>query len=181
MRAVIVTGPGGSDKLAVESIPVPQPGPGEVLIKVAYAGVNGPDIMQRQGKYPPPAGACERLGLEVSGSIVALGSSAQFATESASPFAPNNLAVADKVCALTNGGGYAEYCVVPAAQCLRVPTGMPLKLAAAVPESYFTVWHNVFQRGGLRSNEKFLVHGGASGIGMLMQWCRERVPVMLSA
>jgi putative PIG3 family NAD(P)H quinone oxidoreductase len=133
--------------------PVPTPGPGEVLIRVAAAGVNRPDVAQREGKYPPPPGASPILGLEVAGTIAAVG-------RDAGPWHEG-----DAVCALLAGGGYAEYAVAPAAQCLPVPKGLSLVEAAGLPETYFTVWTNVFQRGRLQAGESFLVHGGTSGIG----------------
>jgi putative PIG3 family NAD(P)H quinone oxidoreductase len=137
----------------------PRPGPGEVLIKVHTAGVNRPDVLQRQGGYPPPPGASPVLGLEVAGTIAAIGDGVATG-EGAAPWR-----VGDEVCALVAGGGYAEYCVAPAAQCLPVPKGMTLADAAALPETFFTVWTNVFQRGRLGRGETFLVHGGTSGIG----------------
>ncbi|OJX08940.1 MAG: NAD(P)H-quinone oxidoreductase [Burkholderiales bacterium 70-64] len=133
---------------------VPRPGPGEVLIAVAFAGVNRPDVAQRQGRYPPPPGASPVLGLEVSGRVVALGEGV------------GGLRVGDAVCALANGGGYAEYAAVPAGQVLPVPQGLSLLQAAALPENFFTVWTNVFERGRLAAGESFLVHGGSSGIGL---------------
>ena len=133
--------------------PVPQPKAGEVLIRVYAAGVNRPDVAQRQGTYPPPAGASPILGLEVAGEIVALGDGV------------SDLSVGDKVAALVNGGGYAEYCVAPAGQVLPWPKGYDAVRAAAVPETFFTVWANVFDMAGLKQGEKFLVHGGTSGIG----------------
>jgi len=133
---------------------VPRPGPGEVLIAVAFAGVNRPDVAQRQGRYPPPPRAPPVLGLEVSGRVVALGEGV------------GGLRVGDAVCALANGGGYAEYAAVPAGQVLPVPQGLSLLQAAALPENFFTVWTNVFERGRLAAGESFLVHGGSSGIGL---------------
>ncbi|MFF7710133.1 zinc-binding dehydrogenase [Pseudomonas sp. NPDC007930] len=132
----------------------PTPGPGDVLIRVAYAGVNRPDVLQRSGSYPPPPGASPLLGLEVAGEVVALGAGA-------GPWQ-----VGDTVCALTPGGGYAEYCVAPAEHCLPVPPGLSLLEAAALPENYFTVWTNLFERGHLQAAETLLVHGGSSGIGL---------------
>lgn len=140
--------------LSMGSRPLPLPGPGEVLIKVSAAGVNRPDIIQRQGLYPPPPGASDILGLEVAGTIAAMDAAA----------APG-LAIGQPVCALLTGGGYAEYCVAAAALCLPLPRGFDFVRAAALPETVFTVWHNVFQRGRLRAGESFLVHGGSSGIG----------------
>jgi len=153
MTAVTISAPGGPDVLQTVSLPLPSPSNNEVLIKVAAAGVNRPDCLQRQGLYPPPAGASEIPGLEVSGEIIAAGSNcARFKS-------------GDQVCALLTGGGYAEYCVAPEVQCLPIPKGISLTDAASLPETYFTVWSNVFQRGQLRSGENLLVHGGASGIG----------------
>jgi putative PIG3 family NAD(P)H quinone oxidoreductase len=153
MRAVEITAPGGPEVLQVSEQPVPQPGAGEVLIKVAFAGVNRPDALQRAGLYAPPPTASPLPGLEASGEIVAVG--------------PNvtDWSVGDQVCALLPGGGYAEYVLTPAAHCLPVPTGMGLREAACLPETFFTVWSNVFDRGGLQAGERFLVHGGSSGIG----------------
>jgi putative PIG3 family NAD(P)H quinone oxidoreductase len=133
--------------------PVPAPGPGEVLIRVAAAGVNRPDCLQRRGLYPPPPGVSDLPGLEVAGVVAARGTDVD---------APN---IGDRVCALLAGGGYAGYCVAPAVQCLAVPRGLSMTEAAAIPETFFTVWTNVFERGRLQSGETLLVHGGASGIG----------------
>jgi NADPH:quinone reductase len=134
--------------------PVPAPAPGEVLVRVAYAGVNRPDVLQRSGKYPPPPGASPLIGLEVSGEVVALGQGA------------TRWRIGDRLCALVNGGGYAEYVTVPEGQALPVPAGLSMLQAAAIPENYFTVWTNVFERGRLAAGETFLVHGGSSGIGL---------------
>ena len=153
MTVIEVPEPGGPEAMRPGARPVPKPAAGEVLIKVAYAGVNRPDIVQRAGHYPPPPGATDLLGLEVSGTIAALGDGVDRWSEG------------DRVCALTPGGGYAEYCVTPAAHCLPVPAGFDMVAAAALPETCFTVWHNVFQRGRLKAGETFLVHGGSSGIG----------------
>lgn len=153
MRFVTTHGPGGPEVLAIDHGPAPRPGPGEVLIRVAAAGVNRPDVLQREGRYPPPPGASAVLGLEVAGTIAELGPDV------------THWAVGDPVCALLAGGGYAEYAIAPAAQCLPVPEGLTLIEAAAVPETFFTVWANVFQRGRLQAGETFLVHGGTSGIG----------------
>ena len=153
MQVVEVSAPGGPEVLRTATRPLPQPKAGEVLIKVAAAGVNGPDLMQRKGLYPPPAGAPDLLGLEVSGAIAALGDQVQ------------RWSVGDKVSALTNGGGYAEYCTVDARHCLPVPKGVDLRDAASLPETFFTVWSNVFMGAGLTAGETFLVHGGAGGIG----------------
>jgi NADPH:quinone reductase len=133
--------------------PVPEPGDGEVLVKVAYAGVNRPDVQQRMGGYPPPPGAPDIPGLEMAGTVVKLGAGV------------SSWKVGDKLCALVSGGGYGEYCTAPAPQCLPVPGDFSMEEAAAVPETYYTVWTNVFQRGRLQSGETLLVHGGSSGIG----------------
>ena len=151
MRAIEISRPGGPDVLTPVERPMPQPGPGEVLIKVAAAGINRPDVFQRAGSYPPPPGASDLPGLEVAGEIIAGDT--------------GDLAVGDKVCALVAGGGYAEYCVAPAGQCLPLPAGLSMVEAAALPETCFTVWTNVFDRGALAEGESLLVHGGASGIG----------------
>ena len=153
MIAISIAKPGGPDVLQPIEMPVPRPGPREVLIRVAAAGVNRPDLMQREGKYPPPPGASDIPGLEVSGTITACGADAQRWREG------------DQVCALVSGGGYAEYCVAPDVQCLPIPSTIDRVSAAAIPETFFTVWTNVFDRGRLRARESFLVHGGASGIG----------------
>ncbi|MEQ1494381.1 MAG: NAD(P)H-quinone oxidoreductase [Novosphingobium sp.] len=155
MQAAGFDAPGGPDVLRLETLPLPSLAPGEVLIKVAFAGVNRPDVIQRMGFYPPPPGASPLLGLEVSGKVVGLGEGVE----------PEMLG--RQVCALTPGGGYAEYCRVPAAHCLPVPAGLPLDQAAALPETLFTVWHNVFERGYARDGETILVHGGTSGIGSM--------------
>jgi putative PIG3 family NAD(P)H quinone oxidoreductase len=153
MRYVGLAAPGGPEALTLATGPVPRPAAGEVLIRVAAAGVNRPDILQRTGNYPPPPGASPLLGLEVSGTIAALGPGVTEWREG------------DPVCALVAGGGYAEYCVAPAPQCLPVPRGLSLISAAGLPETFFTVWSNVFDRGRLAAGESFLVHGGSSGIG----------------
>lgn len=150
MKAIEIAGPGGPEVLRLIERPTPQPQAGEVLVRVEAAGVNRPDIMQRQGKYPPPPGASDIPGLEIAGTIVSGG---------------NRWSEGDTVCALVAGGGYAEFCAVPAQQCLPIPTGMTLIAAAAIPETYFTVWTNLFQRGRLQPGERVLVHGGTSGIG----------------
>lgn len=153
MRAVEITEHGGPDVLQMTERPMPQPGAGEVVIKVAYAGVNRPDALQRAGAYAPPPTASDLPGLEASGTIIAVGPGV------------SDWAEGDEVCALLPGGGYAEYVLTPAAHCLPVPRGMGLKEAACLPETFFTVWSNVFTRGGLQAGERFLVHGGSSGIG----------------
>ena len=153
MRIVEITEPGPPDGLRIGSRPVPVPGSGEVLIRVAAAGVNRADTMQRKGNYPPPPGASDVLGLEVSGTVAAVGQGVA------------DLAVGDQVCALLTGGGYAEYCLAPAPQCLPIPAGVSLIEAAALPEAYATVWTNVIDRGRLEAGESLLVHGGSSGIG----------------
>ncbi|MCQ4285489.1 NAD(P)H-quinone oxidoreductase [Pseudomonas stutzeri] len=145
---------GGPECLRMAEGPVPEPGPHDVLVRVAYAGINRPDVFQRSGSYPPPPDASPLLGLEISGEIVALGADV------------SGWKVGDQVCALTPGGGYAEYCVAPAEHCLPVPAGLSMLEAAALPETYFTVWSNVFERGALQPGEAFLVHGGSSGIGL---------------
>lgn len=153
MIAINIVRPGGPEVLKPTDSPVPVPGPREVLIRVAAAGVNRPDLMQREGKYPPPAGASDIPGLEVSGTVASCGPNV------------NRWREGDQVCALVSGGGYAEYCLAPDVQCLPVPPGIDLVSAAGMPETVFTVWTNVFERGKLRGGESFLVHGGASGIG----------------
>ena len=152
MKAVVFSEPGSADVLKIEEIPVPALRPGEILIEVHAAGVNRPDIAQRLGKYPPPADASPRLGLEVSGRVVQT-------TEG------SRHRIGDAVCALAPGGGYAEYCVVPDAHALPIPAGYSFENAAGIPETYFTVWANVFQIGRLQAGESLLVHGGTSGIG----------------
>ena len=153
MRAIEITEPGGPEVLKPTTRPIPQPAAGQGVIKVAYAGVNRPDALQRAGSYAPPPGASDLPGLEASGEVVALGAGV------------DSVSLGDKVCALLPGGGYAEYVATPAAHCLPVPQGMGMKEAACLPETFFTVWSNVFQRGGLQAGERFLVHGGSSGIG----------------
>ena len=153
MKVVEIAQPGGPEVLRAAERPVPAPGEGELLIKIAAAGVNGPDLMQRKGLYPPPPGATDLLGLEVSGEVVAAGAKVE------------RWKVGDRVAALTNGGGYAEYCTVDADHCLPVPKGVSLRDAGGLPETFFTVWSNVFLGAGLAAEETFLVHGGAGGIG----------------
>ncbi len=153
MQFIDMTGYGGPEVLTLAEGPVPRPGTGEVLIRVAAAGMNRGDILQRTGNYPPPPGASPVLGLEVSGTIAAVGENVGDWREG------------QEVCALVAGGGYAEYCAAPAPQCLPVPRGLGLVEAAALPETFLTVWTNVFERGRLISGESFLVHGGSSGIG----------------
>jgi len=154
MTAIAIVGKGGPDVLQPTTVPVPQPGRAQVLIKVAAAGVNRPDVMQRLGFYPAPQGHSDIPGLEVSGTIAAAGEEA------------HRFKVGDPVMALVNGGGYAEYCLADEACCLPVPAGVSMIEAAAIPEGFFTVWHNVFERGGLKPGEWFLMHGGTSGIGV---------------
>jgi len=151
--AVEIARPGGPDVLTAVERPDPVPGPGEVLIRVAAAGVNRPDVMQRQGGYPPPNGASDLPGLEVAGTIARLGEGVTGWQEG------------DQVCALVSGGGYASLCVAPAPQCLPIPRGVDVAAAAAIPETFFTVWTNVFDRGRLKAGEDALFHGGSSGIG----------------
>ncbi len=153
MRAVEITQAGGPEVLVPTRRPMPRAGAGEVVIKVAYAGVNRPDALQRAGMYAPPPSASDLPGLEAAGTVHEVGEGV------------SGLAVGDAICALLPGGGYAEYVATPAAHCLPVPEGMDLKRAACLPETYFTVWSNVFMRGGLKAGERFLVHGGSSGIG----------------
>jgi NADPH2:quinone reductase len=150
MRFIDTSGAGGPEVMKLAEGPAPNPGPDEVLIEVAWAGVNRPDLLQRAGAYPPPPGASPILGLEVAGKVV----------KAAGPWKAG-----DEVCALVSGGGYAELCAAPAPQCLPVPKGMSLEAAAALPETFFTVWTNVFERGRLAKGETILVHGGTSGIG----------------
>ncbi|HEY4134339.1 MAG TPA: NAD(P)H-quinone oxidoreductase [Alphaproteobacteria bacterium] len=159
MTAVEITVPGGPEVLRPTQRPVPQPGPGELLIKLAAAGVNRPDVAQRKGGYPPPPGASDIPGLEIAGTVVARG-----------PVQNGNGAdarwkIGDQVCALVAGGGYAEYCTAPAGQCLPIPSGLSLVEAAALPETFFTVWGNLFMRVRLQAGETVLIHGGTSGIG----------------
>jgi putative PIG3 family NAD(P)H quinone oxidoreductase len=163
MRAVEITSFGGPEVLKIAERPDPSPGPGEVLIAVEAAGVNRPDLMQRQGHYPPPKGTTDIPGLEVAGRIRALGPADAHGTPRSA--AGREWRVGDAVVALLAGGGYAELAVAPGVQCLPVPDGMPMTTAAAIPETYFTVWTNVFDRGRLASGEWLLVHGGTSGIG----------------
>ncbi|MEO8849624.1 MAG: NAD(P)H-quinone oxidoreductase [Casimicrobiaceae bacterium] len=154
MRHVAVSAPGGPETMAIAQSPVPVPRDGEVLVRVAWAGVNRPDVAQRAGSYPPPADASPILGLEVSGTIVACAADV------------TQWHVGDEVCALVAGGGYAEYCIAPAAWCMAIPPSLSLQQAAGLPENYFTVWNNVFDRAHLVSGESILVHGGSSGIGV---------------
>jgi NADPH:quinone reductase len=153
MQHVIITEPGGVDKLAYESVAVPTPKANEVLVQVYAFGINRPDILQRQGLYPMPKGVTPVPGLEVSGVVSAVGSEV------------SSFKVGDKVCGLTNGGGYAEYCVVPESQTLSIPENVSFVQAAAIPETFFTVWANVFQMGQAKAGETLLIHGGTSGIG----------------
>ncbi|WP_291295668.1 NAD(P)H-quinone oxidoreductase [Elioraea sp.] len=153
MRHIATTGPGGPEVMAIATGPVPVPAPDELLIAVHVAGVNRPDVQQRRGAYPPPPGASPIIGLEAAGVVAAIGQGVA------------GWAIGEPVCALTNGGAYAEYVAAPAAQALRPPAGYDHLRAAALPETYFTVWANLFDRGGLRAGESVLVHGGSSGIG----------------
>ena len=153
IQVVEITAAGGPEVLVPATRPMPQPRADQVLVKVAAAGVNGPDIMQRRGLYPPPAGASDLPGLEIAGTVAARGSDV------------TEWAVGDRVCALTDGGGYAEYCVVLASHCMPIPKGLSLIEAAGIPESFFAVWSNVFMGVNLKAGETFLVHGGAGGIG----------------
>jgi putative PIG3 family NAD(P)H quinone oxidoreductase len=154
MKAVVAPQPDGAEDLALVERPVPRPGKGEVLVKVAAAGVNRPDILQRRGLYPPPPGAPDVLGLEIAGEVVEAGEGAAHLDR-------------QTVCALVAGGGYAEYCVAPAGTCLAVPEALSLTEAAAIPETLFTVWSNLFERGFAADGDTVLVHGGTSGIGTM--------------
>jgi NADPH2:quinone reductase len=153
MKTIVIRQPGGPDVLTLTDIPTPEPRPGEVLIKVAAAGVNRPDVLQRMGFYPPPPGASNVPGLEVAGEIVALGEGV------------SRWKAGDRVAALTAGGGYAEFALAHEGSCMTVPKGLGMVEAACIPETFMTVWHNVFERGALKAGETFLVHGGSSGIG----------------
>src|SRR5947208_12113062 len=153
MTVIAIKAFGGPDMLLPEQRPVPQPGAGEVLVKVAAAGVNRPDVMQRKGQYPPPKGATDIPGLEIAGQVVAVG------------VGVTRWKVGDQVMALVAGGGYGEYCPAHQAHALPVPPGLTLVQAAAIPETFLTVWHNVFERGRLQEGEPLLVHGGPSGLG----------------
>jgi len=157
MRAIEITRFGSPEVLVETTRPDPVPGPGEVLVPVSGSGVNRPDVLQRRGEYPPPAGASDLPGLEVAGTLVA---------GKADELALAGLKLGDQVCALVTGGGYAELCAVPLGQCLPAPAGLSMGEAAALPETFFTVWSNVFNRAGLKSGETLLVHGGSSGIGV---------------
>ena len=153
MKTIVIREPGGPEVLISQDLAMPEPRAGEVLIKVAAAGVNRPDVLQRMGLYPPPPGVSNIPGLEVAGEIAALGGGA------------SQWRIGDKVTALTAGGGYAEYALAHGGSCMRVPKGLGLMEAACIPETFMTVWHNVFERGALKAGESFLVHGGSSGIG----------------
>jgi putative PIG3 family NAD(P)H quinone oxidoreductase len=155
MTAIEIAAPGGPEVLRPVEMPVPRAGPGQVLVKVVAAGVNRPDVLQRMGRYPPPAGASPIPGLEIAGEVVALGEGAPEAMLGA------------RICALVTGGGYAEYCLADARHCLPVPEALSMAEAAALPETLFTVWHNVFERGYAGEGETLLVHGGTSGIGTM--------------
>lgn len=162
MTEVVITAPGDASVMQLHQAPVPQPQPGQVLVRVQAAGINRPDVLQRQGKYPMPPGVNPIPGLEVAGTVVAIGAGV-------TQFSPG-----DRVCGLTNGGGYAEYCIVPVGQCLPVPANMTATQAAAVPETFFTVWANLFQMGRTQTGDIVLVHGGTSGIGTTaLMLCRE--------
>ena len=155
MQAVGIAEAGGPEVMQLEERPVPRPGSGQVLVEVAFAGVNRPDVLQRLGRYPPPPGASDIPGLEIAGTVVALGEGADRAL------------LGRQVCALVTGGGYARYCIAEPGHCLPVPSGLALAEAAALPETLFTVWHNVFERGWATEGETLLVHGGTSGIGTM--------------
>ena len=154
MKAIVAPQPDGAEELALVERPVPRPAAGEVLVRVAAAGINRPDILQRRGLYPPPPGAPDILGLEIAGEVVEAGEGA-------------DALVGQSVCALVAGGGYAQYCTAPAGTCLPVPDGLPLVEAAAIPETLFTVWSNLFERGFAADGDTVLVHGGTSGIGTM--------------
>ena len=158
MRAVEISAPGGPEVLQLRDTPKPAPKPNEIVVKVTAAGVNRPDVLQRMGRYPVPAGASPLPGLEIAGEVVEAGASAKV-------WKPG-----DKVCALVNGGGYAEFCAGPETQALPVPGNLTLVQAASLPETFFTVWSNVYDRGRLAPGESLLVQGGTSGIGVMM-WC----------
>lgn len=153
MTVVEIAAPGGPEQLKTAVRPIPQPGEGEVLVRVEAAGVNRPDVMQRQGRYPPPPGASDLPGMEIAGEIVALGAKV------------SGLSVGDKITSLLPGGGYAAYAVAAAPLCMPIPTGLSMVEAAAIPETYLTVWTNLFERGGCKSGDIVLIHGGTSGIG----------------
>lgn len=155
MTAIEISTPGGPEVLIAAERPVPSPGDGELLLKVAFAGVNRPDVIQRKGLYPPPPGASDLPGLEVSGVVVSVGAGV------------SRELLGTRQCALVSGGGYAQYCIARADVCLPVPAGMEMAQAAALPETLFTVWHNVFERGYAASGETILIHGGTSGIGTM--------------
>ncbi|MBT6095345.1 MAG: NAD(P)H-quinone oxidoreductase [Rhodospirillaceae bacterium] len=153
MTCIEISEPGGPEVLSIARRPEPTARPGEVLVRVAACGINGPDMMQRKGLYPPPKGASDLLGLEIAGTVVALGDGV------------TEWQIGDELCALTNGGGYAEYCAVDASHCLPVPAGLSLLEAASLPETYFTIWSNIFMTAKLAAGETYLVHGGAGGLG----------------
>src|SRR5271155_2487410 len=153
MKVVHIAAPGGPEQLQLSTRPVPKPNEGEVLVRVEAAGVNRPDVMQRQGRYPPPAGASDLPGMEIAGEIVSLGSHV------------SGLSVGDKICSLLPGGGYAAYAVAAAPLCMPIPTGLSMVEAAAIPETFMTVWTNLFERGRCKAGDTVLIHGGTSGIG----------------
>jgi len=153
MTVVEIAAPGGPEQLKTAVRPIPQPGEGEVLVRVEAAGVNRPDVMQRQGRYPPPPGASDLPGMEIAGEVVALGAKV------------SGLSVGDKITSLLPGGGYAAYAIAAAPLCMPIPTGLSMVEAAAIPETYLTVWTNLFERGGCKSGDTVLIHGGTSGIG----------------
>jgi putative PIG3 family NAD(P)H quinone oxidoreductase len=155
MTVIGISKPGGPEVLVPETRAVPVPGPGEILVKVEAAGVNRPDVAQRSGSYPPPPGASDLPGLEIAGEVVALGAGA------------TRHKLGDKVMSLVAGGGYAQYCIAQDAQAMAVPASLSIQEAAAIPETLMTVWHNVFERGGLKPGETLLIHGGSSGIGTM--------------
>src|ERR1700730_5581169 len=153
MTVVEIAAPGGPEQLRTAIRPMPQPGDGEVLVRVEASGVNRPDVMQRQGRYPPPPGASDLPGMEIAGEIVALGAQV------------SGLSIGDKITSLLPGGGYAAYAIAAAPLCMPVPKGLSMVEAAAIPETFMTVWTNLFERGHVKSGDKVLIHGGTSGIG----------------
>ncbi|HXP31201.1 MAG TPA: NAD(P)H-quinone oxidoreductase [Stellaceae bacterium] len=153
MTAIEIAEPGAPEMLKPTTRPMPLPGAGEVLVRVAAAGVNRPDVLQRKGEYPPPPGASDIPGLEIAGEVIAIG------------LGVHRLKPGDQICALVSGGGYATHCIAQEATCLPVPKGFSMAEAAALPETFFTVWHNLFERGALHAGESVLIHGGSSGIG----------------
>lgn len=167
MPAIAIAAPGGPEMLQLERRPVPRPAPGQVLIAVSHAGVNRPDVLQREGRYPPPPGASDLPGLEIAGRIAAIGEMAEGGAMPESALGPDGPRIGQPVCALVTGGGYTGFCLADMRHCLPVPEGLSMAEAAALPETVFTVWHNLFERGLAREGEVLLVHGGTSGIGTM--------------